>query len=85
MLSSWNDVVYAAGNIKYPRTYFVISGTNDLRHDNSTVDIGKKIIEVAVSCKLAKNNVLMSGIFPRREKLNWKAIFIYKMNIIKKK
>ena len=47
-------------------------GTNDLRQDISAVKIGKKMMEVAVCCKSENNNILVSGIIPRRHRLNAK-------------
>ena len=48
-------------------------GTNDLRQKTSAVEIGQKILKLAVSCKSGSSNILISGIFPRRDKLNAKA------------
>ena len=48
-------------------------GTNDLRQNTSAVEIGQKILELAVFCKSNSNNILISGIVPRRDKLNAKA------------
>ena len=36
-------------------------GTNDLRQNTSAVEIGKKMLELAVSCKSDSNNILISG------------------------
>ena len=47
--------------------------TNDLRQNTSAVEIGQKILELAVSCKSNSSNILISGVVPRRDKLNAKA------------
>ena len=44
-----------------------------MRQNTSAVEIGQKILELAVSCKSDSNNILISGIVPRRDKLNAKA------------
>ena len=56
-----------------PECIVLHCGTNDLRKNTSTVEIGQKILELAVSCKSDSNNILISGIVPRRDKLNAKA------------
>ena len=38
-----------------------------------TNEIGQKILELPVSCKSNSNNILITGIVPRRDKLNTKA------------
>ena len=49
-------------------------GTNDLKKENSANEISNDVIEVALSCKSDKINILVSGIVPRSDKLNAKAI-----------
>ena len=56
-----------------PECIVLHCGTNDLRKNTSAVEIGQKILELAVSCKSDSNNILISGIVPRRDKLNAKA------------
>ena len=51
-------------------------GTNNLKKENSAKEISNDIIEVALLCKSDKNNVLVSGIIPRSDKLNAKVIQI---------
>ena len=48
-------------------------GTNDLRKNSSAVETGQKILELAVSRKPDSNNIIISGIVPRLDKLNAKA------------
>ena len=55
-----------------PEYILLHCGTNDLRQDISAGEIGKKIMEVAVSCKSDNNNALVSGIVPFHDKLNAK-------------
>lgn len=43
------------------------------RQDISAVKIGKKILEIAASCKSDSNYILLSGIVPSRDKLSAKA------------
>ena len=49
-------------------------GTNDLKKKNSANEISNDIIENALLCKSDNNNVLVSGIILRSDKLNAKAI-----------
>ena len=56
-----------------PECIVLLCGTNYLRQNTSTAEIGQKILELAVSCKADSNNILISGIVPRRDKLNVKA------------
>ena len=44
---------------KIPEYVLVYCGTNDLRQDISAVEIAKKIIEIAVSCKLKEKTLLL--------------------------
>ena len=53
-----------------PEYILLQCGTNDLRQDISAAEIGKKIIEVAVYCKLDNNNILVPRIATRHNKLN---------------
>ena len=50
------------------------SGTKDLRQNTSAVEIGQKILELG---KSDINNILISGIVPRRDKLNAKAAQVH--------
>ena len=52
--------------------------TNDLKQSTSVVEIGEKILELAAFCKLNRNNILISGIVPRRDKLKGKATQVNK-------
>ena len=49
-------------------------GTNDLKKKNSANEISNDIIENALLCKSDNNNVLVSGIILRSDRLNAKAI-----------
>ena len=93
---TWNEIYDMKSYMQQAKSnnpdYILLHcGTNDLRQDISVAGIWKKIIEVAVSCKLDKNNVLVYEIFLRRVKLNSIAIqeniqiYFYKMNLIKEK
>ena len=53
-----------------PQCIVLHCGTNDLRRNTRAVAIGQTIF---VSCKSNSNNILISGIVPRRDKLNVKA------------
>ena len=57
-------------------------GTNDLRSNQDPETIARNIAEVAYNSKTDRNNVLISGIVPRRENLNGKGLQI---NIFLKK
>ena len=57
-----------------PENTVLHCGTNDLKKENSANEISNDIIEVALLCKCDNNNVLVSGIIPRSDKLNAKAI-----------
>ena len=56
-----------------PECIVLLCGTNDLSKNISAVEIGQKILELPVSCKSDSNNIMISGIVPRRHKLNAKA------------
>ena len=48
--------------------------TNDLKKENSAIEISNDIFEVALLCKCDNKSVLVSGIVPRSDKHNAKAI-----------
>ena len=48
-------------------------GTNDLRHPKEAKEIAKEIIDLAINTKTEKNEIMISGIVPRRDNLNDKA------------
>ena len=50
-----------------PECIVLHCGTNDLKQNTSAVEIGQKIVELAVSCKW-NSNIIISGIVPRRDK-----------------
>ena len=53
-------------------------GTNDLRGDKQSKDIANEIIDLAMEMKTDVNEVIISSILPRRDKLNVKAIEVNK-------
>ena len=57
-----------------PENIVLQCGTNDLKKENSASEISNDITEVALLCKSDNNNVLVSFIIPRSDKLNAKAI-----------
>ena len=57
-----------------PENIVLQCGTNDLKKENSPNEISNDITEVALLFKSDNNNVLVSGIIPRSDKLNAKAI-----------
>ena len=61
-------------NSRNPENIVLHCGTNDLKKENSANEISNDIIEVALLCKSDNNNVLVSGIIPRSDKRNAKAI-----------
>ena len=54
------------------------SGTNDLRSTKQPMDIAAEIIELATEMKTGDNEVMVSGIVPRRDKLNGKGLAVNK-------
>ena len=49
-------------------------GTNDLRDLKAATEIAKEIVELAIDMKTEKNDIMISGIIPRRDNLNEKAM-----------
>lgn len=49
-------------------------GTNSLRGNKSAEDIAKEIIEIGIDMKTTKNEIMISGIVPRNDKLNTKGM-----------
>ena len=69
-----------------PENIVLHCGTNDLKKENSANEISNDIIEVALLCKSDNNNVLVSGIIPRSDKRNAKAIEVnrhLKTNVVR--
>ena len=56
-----------------PENIVLHCGTNNLKRENSANEFSNDIIEVALLRKSDNNNVLVSGIIPRSDKLNAKA------------
>ena len=56
-----------------PENIVLHCGTNNLKKENSANEFSNDIIEVALLRKSDNNNVLVSGIIPRSDKLNAKA------------
>ena len=59
---------------KNPESNVLHCGTNDLEKKNSANEISNDIFEVALLCKSECNNVIVSGIIPRSDKLNAKLL-----------
>ena len=59
---------------KSPENIVLQCGTNHLKKEDSPNEISNDITEVALLCKSDNNNVLVSFIIPRSDKLNAKAI-----------
>ena len=53
-------------------------GTNDLRSAKNPNDIAEEIIELALDMKTEKNELMISGIVPRRDKFNGKGMEVNK-------
>ena len=54
-------------------------GTNDLQTEKQPIEIAKEIIELASEMKSIDNGVMVSGIVPRRDKLNDKGKEVNKL------
>ena len=52
------------------------TGTNDLRSNADPEEIANSIVDVGVSCKENGLEVIVSAIFPRRDKLNEKGTVV---------
>ena len=48
-------------------------GTNDLRQPKAAKEIAKEIVELAIDTKNEKNEIMISGVVPRKDNLNEKA------------
>ena len=60
---------------KYENNLAIIHcGTNDLRENKNAEQIAKNIIELATDMKTNNNNIMVSGIIPRNDKWNQKAM-----------
>ena len=57
-----------------PENIVLHCGTNHLEKKSSANEISNDIFEVALLCKSECNNVLVSGIIPRSDKLNAKRL-----------
>ena len=49
-------------------------GTNSLRGSKTAEDIAKEIVEIGIDMKTTNNEIMISGIVPRDDKLNYKGI-----------
>ena len=63
-----------------PENIVLHCSTNDLRKENSSNEISNDITEVALLCKSDNNNVLVSRIIPRSDKLSAKAIEVNRIS-----
>ena len=65
-----------------PELIILHTGSNDLRSETSEERIAENIIELAINSKSAENEIVISGILPRNDKLNEKG---QKVNICLKR
>ena len=75
---------FSGANIEHMKSYVIPSksydndliilhvGTNDLRENKSAKEIALNIIELAMDLKTEINNIMLSSIIPRNDKLNEK-------------
>ena len=56
-----------------PSRVILHAGTNDLQSDNTALEIANEIINLSKKLKSINNDVIISGIIPRRDKWNEKA------------
>ena len=65
---------YILPSKKYENDLVILHvGTNDLRNPKEAKEIANEIIELAIDTKNEKNEIMVSGIVPRRDNLNEKA------------
>ena len=73
-----NDVI--PSKKKYENDLVILLvGTNDLRDQKAATEIAKEIVELAIDMKTEKNDIMISGIIPRRDNLNGKAMEVNKL------
>ena len=65
-----------------PHAIIIHCGTNELRNDNTAEEIADNIVNLALSVKTETTEVIISGITPRKDKLNAKGMkvneYLYK-------
>ena len=70
---------YVIPSKKYENDLVILHvGTNDLR-DKAATEIVKEIVELAIDVKTEKNDIMISGIIPRRDNLSEKAMEVNKL------
>ena len=85
-----NDKVYvkqfSGANIEHMKSYVIPSksfdndlvilhvGTNDLREKKTAKEIATNIIDLAIDMKTDKNDIMVSGIIPRKDEYNVKGL-----------
>ena len=70
---------YSIPSKEYKNDLIILhSGTNDLRSTKQPMDIATEIIQLALEMKTENNEVMVSGIVPRRDKLNGKGLEVNK-------
>ena len=66
---------YIIPSKKYENDLVILHmGTNDLKNPKSAKEIATEIVELAIDMKTEQNEIMISGIVPRRDNLNEKAI-----------
>ena len=61
---------------KNPSRIVLHCGTNDFQSSNSADDIAKQLMTIACNLKSESNEVIVSGIIPRRDEWNEKAMMV---------
>ena len=70
---------YIIPSEKYENDLVILDmGTNDLKDKKEAKDIATEIVEMAIDMKTEKNEVMVSGIVPRMDNLNEKAMEVNK-------
>ena len=92
---------FSGANIEHMKSYVIPSksfdndlvilhvGTNDLREKKTAKEIATNIIDLAIDMKTDKNDIMVSGIIPRKDEYNVKGLEVnsclvstYKFNFI---
>ena len=70
---------YVIPSKKYENDLVILHvGTDDLR-DKAATEIAKEIVALAIDMKTEKNDIMISGIIPRRDNLSEKAMEVNKL------
>ena len=71
---------YVIPSKKYENDLVILHvGTNDLRNQKVATEIAKEIVELVTDMETTKNDIMISGIIPRRDNLNEKATEVNKL------